>query len=345
MNEKAIIALSSLIHALYELESCAIARVVKKDMAEPLLKILSPEIKPDYECLVENELPFAEDVRSYRFPPLDKIVTVSGKVLTQHRNLPGEDLQSAMSAFVDEMDLSTFGANENDEPAEYMAMEETFSPLYHRIEQAKRWRAVHPQDPVPPIPDVLTRYSKPPEKLQKNAQSALQQLTRAADVKKVPPKAKGRKRNREMDKPLSGLDVEDLLRKEKRTKIDPENAIPEFKQALAITDSLDSVKDFMKQMTAIVEDQIRHSFGDSAYARAVEELGVMRQEMIELEEPGLYNDMLGELKRKIMAEELGGNRREMWWFVRKSRVGLIDNKASHVSNVTEEEASIFLRTA
>jgi ATP-dependent DNA helicase 2 subunit 2 len=87
--------------------------VVKKDMAEPSLKILSPEVKPDYECLVENDLPFAEDVRSYRFPPLDKIVTVSGKVVTQHRNLPSDDLQRAMSEFVDKMDLSAFGTDEN----------------------------------------------------------------------------------------------------------------------------------------------------------------------------------------------------------------------------------------
>jgi ATP-dependent DNA helicase 2 subunit 2 len=312
-------------------------------MAEPLLKILSPEVKPDYECLIENELPFAEDVRSYRFPSLDKIVTISGKILTQHRNLPSNELQRAMNTFVDKMDLSTFGADENGEPAEYMAMDETFSPLYHRIEQAKRWRAVHPKDPIPPIPEILTEYSKPPEELQNNAQSALQRLLKAADVKKVPPKAKGRKRNREMDKPLSGLNVEDLFRKEKRTKIDPENAIPEFRQALAITDSLDSVKDSMKQMAAIVEDQITHSFGDSAYGRAVEELGVMRQEMIDLEEPALYNDMLRELKRKILAEELGGNRKEMWWFVRKSKMGLIDKMASNVSNVMEEEASAFLR--
>jgi ATP-dependent DNA helicase 2 subunit 2 len=313
-------------------------------MAEPLLKILSPEVKPDYECLIENELPFAEDVRPYRFPPLHKIVTVSGKVLTKHRNLPSHDLQNAMNAFVDKMDLSTFGTDENGEPAEYMPMDETFSPLYHRIEQAKRWRAVHPKDPVPPIPEVLTKYSKQPEELQSDAQSTLEQLIKAADVKKVPPKVKGRKRNREMDKPLSGLNVEDLFKTEKRTKIDPENAIPEFKQTLAMTDSLDAVKDAMKQMSAIVEDRIRHSFGDSAYARAVEELGVMRQEMIDLEEPGLYNDMLRELKRKIMAEELGGNRKEMWWFVRKSRVGLIEKKASQVSDVTEEEANAFLRT-
>jgi ATP-dependent DNA helicase 2 subunit 2 len=222
-------------------------------------------------------------------------------------------------------------------------MDETYSPLYHRIEQAKRWRAVHPNDPVPPIPEVLIKYSKPPEDLQNNAQSTLKRLLKAADVKKVPPKVKGRKRDREMDKPLSGLNVDDLFRKEKRTKISPENPIPEFKQALAITDSLDAVKDAVKQMTAIVEDQIRHSFGDSAYERAVEELGVMRQEMIDLEEPGLYNDMLRELKRKIMAEELGGNRREMWWFVRKNRIGLIDKRTSSMSDVTEEEANAFLQ--
>jgi ATP-dependent DNA helicase 2 subunit 2 len=342
-NEKAIIALSSLIHALYELGSCAIARVVKKDMAEPSLKILSPEVKPDYECLIENDLPFAEDVRSYRFPPLDKIVTVSGKVVTQHRNLPSDDLQSAMNEFVDKMDLSTLGTDEDGEPAEYMPMDETFSPLYHRIEQAKRWRAVHPKDPVPPIPEVLIKYSNPPEDLQNNAQSSLKRLIKAANVKKVPPKVKGRKRDREMDKPLSGLNVEDLFRKEKRAKISPENPIPEFKQALAITDSLDAVKDAVRQMTAIIEDQIRHSFGDSAYERAVEELGVIRQEMIDLEEPGLYNDMLKELKRKIMTEELGGNRREMWWFIRKNRVSLIDKRTSPVSDVTEEEANTFLQ--
>ena len=198
-------------------------------------------------------------------------------------------------------------------------------------------------DPVPPIPEMLVKYSKPPESLQSNVQSTLKRLIKAADVKKVPPKVKGRKRDREVDKPLSGLNVEDLFRKEKRTKISSENAIPEFKQALAITDSLDAVEDVVKQMTAIVEYQIRHSFGDSAYDRAVEELGVMRQEMIDLEEPRLYNDMLRELKRKIMAEELGGNRREMWWFIRKNRIGLIDKRASPVSDVTEEEANTFLQ--
>lgn len=183
-NDKAILALSSLIHALFELDSCAIARVVKKEMAEPLLTLLSPSVEKEYECLIENQLPFSEDVRSYRFPPIDKIVTVSGKELIQHRNLPTDNLCKAMSDFVDKMDISQFDKNDEGEKTEYMALEDAFSPILHRIEQAKRWRAVRPTEPVPPVPEVLLKYSKQPEELQLNARSALQELIKAADVKK-----------------------------------------------------------------------------------------------------------------------------------------------------------------
>lgn len=106
-NDAASLALSSLIHALYELESYAVARLVAKENKPPMLILLAPSIEPDYECLIEVQLPFAEDVRSYRFPPLDKIITVSGKVVTEHRNLPSDNLKDAMSDYVDSMELET----------------------------------------------------------------------------------------------------------------------------------------------------------------------------------------------------------------------------------------------
>lgn len=112
-NEKAIMAVSSLVHALFELESCAVARLVPKDGKDPILVLLSPLIEADYECLVEVELPFAEDVRAYKFPPLDRIVTVSGKVIKEHRNLPSDSLKQAMGDFVDHMDLSKFGTDDD----------------------------------------------------------------------------------------------------------------------------------------------------------------------------------------------------------------------------------------
>lgn len=104
-NDKAGFALSSFIHALFELECYAVARLVTKENKPPLMVLLAPSIEPDYECLLEVQLPFNEDVRTYRFPPLDKVVTVSGKVITEHRNLPNEDLQNAMSKYVDSMEL------------------------------------------------------------------------------------------------------------------------------------------------------------------------------------------------------------------------------------------------
>lgn len=81
------------------------ARLVVKENKPPLIVLLAPSIEPDFECLHEVQIPFAEDVRTYRFPPLDKVMTVSGKTVTEHRNLPNDDLQDAMSKYVDSMEL------------------------------------------------------------------------------------------------------------------------------------------------------------------------------------------------------------------------------------------------
>ena len=63
-------------------------------------------------------------------------------------------------------------------------MTETFSPVLHRIDQAVRWRAVHPTEPVPPPYEILVRYSNPPEELVNQSKRRLEKLIAAADVKK-----------------------------------------------------------------------------------------------------------------------------------------------------------------
>lgn len=108
VNDKAILGLSALIHALHELDSHAVARLVPKPNNNPILVLLSYEINNEYECLFENQLPFHEDVRSYKFPTLDRIITVSGKTLHVHRNLPNDHLQKAMDDVVDAMNLDGF---------------------------------------------------------------------------------------------------------------------------------------------------------------------------------------------------------------------------------------------
>lgn len=68
--------------------------------------------------------------------------------------------------------------------AEYMPISDSYSPVLHRIDQAVRWRAVHPNEPIPPVYDILTKYSKPPEQLVAKAKRQLEKLVVTADVKK-----------------------------------------------------------------------------------------------------------------------------------------------------------------
>jgi ATP-dependent DNA helicase 2 subunit 2 len=226
--------------------------------------------------------------------------------------------------------------------------------LIHRINHAVKTRAIHPEKPIPETPSILLRYAQPPDDLIEKVQSKIDALTEAAEVKKgasctlgtqrlradhdvVPPKAKG-KRARDTVKPISGLDIDELLGDEKKDHIDPDNAVPEFKQALAVSQELSEIENAAKQMGVIANTFITESFGDSKYPRALECMGVLREELTNLEEPDLYNTFVRDMKKSLLSGALGGDRRDFWFKVRWSRLGLIDKKQSEVSEVTPEEA-------
>lgn len=347
LNDKAVYALSSLVRALYEVGSVAVARFVQKDMKEPELKLLSPHIDRTIECLIENDLPFAEDLRVYRFPPLDKVVTVSGRLLEEHRNLPKKDLMDSMSDFMDDMSLVETDGEEK------FAIEDVYSPLLHTLESAIKHRAVHPDEAeLQPKSDILLEPSHPPKQLLEHSRKSLRRVIAAADVKKVPPKVKGRARyrDRESDKPLSGLDIDALLRNpaegdgapQQTVHIDPQNAIPDFKRALKFVTDDNLIAEAVKKMGEVVEEKIRTSFGDNNYDLALEMLSVVRDEMFGLEMPNLYNDTVTHLKPLILDGKLGGDRREFWFKFRTQKLGLIDNEASpDTSTVTKDQAVRF----
>ncbi|KAG6251553.1 hypothetical protein E4U23_000520 [Claviceps purpurea] len=341
---KSEVALSSLIWALLELESYAVARIVTKDGKDPLLVLLVPHIEPNFECLYDVPLPFAEDVRAYRFPPLDKVMTVTGETLTKHRLLPSDELSEAMSAYVDSMDLSTYQLDDNGEPTEeYAPIDETYNPAIHRVNNAVRTRAAYPERPVPETPAALLKYASPPEDLLQKVRSKIDTLINVAEVKKVPPKAKGR-RNRETVKPLSGLDIDALLGNggDDKGKVSEDNPVPDFKHMIAAARNVTEIEDASKQLGAVVRSFITDSFGDSKYDRAMECLGAMREELLGIEEPEMYNAFIRDLKKGLLSGALGGDRRDFWFKLRWSRLGLIDNTQSEVSNVTHDEAQEFI---
>ncbi|KAL9087556.1 MAG: hypothetical protein Q9159_003572 [Coniocarpon cinnabarinum] len=347
-NDLAAMALSSLIHTLYELDTCAVARLVTKNDRPPIVVALTPWIEPDFECLVDVELPFAEDFRQHKFPPLDRIPTLSGKVITEHRNIPSEELKHAMAAYVDGMDISKADRDEDGQETEYLKLEDNFSPKVNRINQAIKHRAIHPDNPVPPPLDILTKFSHPPEHILKQTQKHLDKLIEAANVKKVPPKSMSRRNFRgkkDQEAPRSGLDVTALLGERSaanQRRISPQNAIPEFKQMMDGAEDIETVRDGVKQFGDIIRQWITQSMGDSNYGRVLEGIGLMRRECIELEEAGTFNDLMRDLKQELFEEKLGGDRRELWWQLRISKLSLIEKGAAPEGGVEEDEARQFL---
>ncbi|KAI1374544.1 ATP-dependent DNA helicase II subunit 2 [Hypoxylon crocopeplum] len=349
LNDAAALKLSSFIHSLEELESYAVARIVTKDGKDPALILLAPNIEPEFECLYDVPLPFAEDVRNYQFPPLDKVITVTGNIKTEkHRLLPGKELQDAMDDYVDAMDISTWEKDEEgNRGLEYAQVEDVFCPPLHRINQVVRHRAIYPDQPLPPVPEILLKYSNPPEDLLAKVKSKLEDLIAEAGVKKVPPKAKGRREKGHKPQPISGLDVDALLNQpqNKRKKIDPGNVIPGFKQMVEYASEESEIEDAAKQMGVIIRSLITSSLGDSGYDQAVEDMGVFRDTMVKWEMPALYNSFLTDLRSRLLSGELGGDRRELWWQMKGARatLGLIDQSISEPSSVTPEEAAEFFR--
>lgn len=337
-DEKSELAMSSLVWALMELESYAIARIVAKDGKDPQLLLLAPHIEPGLECLYDIPLPFAEDLRTYQFPPLDKVVTVTGQTLTEHRLLPTDELNKAMSDYVDAMDLSNFGTDEDGNSAEFATIDESYNPTIHRTNYAIKQRAVHPDKALSEVPQILLQYTNPPESLIKKVQSHIDTLIQVAEIKKVPPKAKGR-RQREAIKPLSGLDVDALLGGDSQPTVSAENPIPDFKRALGTACEMDEIQSAAKQMGDIITKLVTDSFADSKYSQAIECMGVMREELINMEEPTLYDTFVSGLKKQLLSGALGGDRRDFWFKLRLAKLGLIEQSQSEVSKVTSEEAS------
>lgn len=155
----------------------------------------------------------------------------------------------------------------------------------------------------------------------------------------MPPKQKGRRFNRETIKPLSGLDVDSLLDRDHRQKISAENSIPDFKQIVSSATSDANIQDAAKQMSKIISQFVKDSTGDSGYSRALENMKVLRSELLSLEMPDIYNDFIREFKRRLLGAELGGDRREFFLRVRGEKLGLIDNKALNFCDVSEEDAA------
>ncbi|KAK9459428.1 SPOC like C-terminal domain-containing protein [Lipomyces oligophaga] len=202
-SEEAQIALSSFIRAMREQGLAAIARYVSKVDNPPVMVLLFPDpeiLDTERDILLEVEVPFAEDVRSYKFPSLSLIKTTHGKILTQHHHLPTTDMVANMRAFVNAMDISSLTESglPSDQPnngREFAAPGQLFDPINAAINRAIIQRGLNPDSSIDNVISVepgkeyslapLLRQTRPPKKLVDLASDLADHLVDSLNVQKV----------------------------------------------------------------------------------------------------------------------------------------------------------------
>ena len=60
------------------------------------------------------QVPFAEDLRRWTFPSLDRLITGKGEVVTTHPYIPTDTQLDAMEDFVDALDLMEAGEKDEE---------------------------------------------------------------------------------------------------------------------------------------------------------------------------------------------------------------------------------------
>lgn len=160
-----------------------------------------------------------------------------------------------------------------------------------------------------------------------------------------------RRDRRDAVKPISDIDVEDLLASARASRashqlVDPANPIPSFKQSLDDTTEPNGQTKAAAQMGKIIEKRIMQcgdggDLGRMAHERVLEEMRVLREQMLDLDYAAWWNEWVSGLKERLLLKgELAGLRTELWGRISSERLGLVEGNRTHV---TDEEVERFLR--
>ncbi|KAG8520987.1 X-ray repair cross-complementing protein 5, partial [Galemys pyrenaicus] len=164
-DQAAAVALSSLIHALDELDMVAVVRYAYDRRANPQVGVAFPYIKETYECLVYVQLPFMEDLRQYMFSSLKN----------NKKYTPTEAQLSAVDALIDSMSLVKKD-EEEDTIEDLFPTTKIPNPQFQRLFQCLLHRALHPQEPLPPIQQHILNMLDPPVEVTAKCQIPLSKI-------------------------------------------------------------------------------------------------------------------------------------------------------------------------
>lgn len=351
-DKAAVVALSAIIHALYETNMVAIVRRVYAGNGAVKLGCLIPQIKIKCEYLVYLELPFVEDLRQFTFGSL--ALDDSSAAVVNKKFIPTEEQLSLIDELIDTMDLSSAGKAE-DEKIEALKPKLTFNPHLQRLFQCLQHRAMNPDEDLPELSPAIAASLNPPSDVAEKTKAVTEKMKAVFKLEPVAkkevatgdnifrdtaegePAAKKPKLTTESD--LSG-GLPELL-KPKVTEVGSTNPVEDFVALIAQKDE-DKFNSAHRMMQDMIVKLVVDSFGTQFYPKAMDCLKSLRSESIKNGEPTMFNDFLLKLKDQLSKE----NRTNFWQeFIVQEKLSLITKVECEESKSTQEEADQLLCAA
>ncbi|XP_060049928.1 X-ray repair cross-complementing protein 5 [Erinaceus europaeus] len=337
-DEAAAVALSSLIHALDQLDMVAIIRYLYDKRSNPQVGVTFPYIKDTYECLVYVQLPFMEDLRQYTFSSLK-----NNKKFT-----PTEAQLNAVDALIDSMNLVKCN-KEEDTIEDLFPTTKIPNPQFQRLFQCLLHRALRPREPLPPIQQHLLEMLDPPTEVTAKCQVPLSKiktlfpLTEAIKKKDLLTAQDVFQDNREEGPACKEYKMEEgethfllsSLAEGSITKVGSVNPVENFRVLLRQKNA--SFEEVSFQLVNHIE-QFLDTNETPYFMKSMDCIKAFREEAIKFSEEHRFNSFLKALQEKVEVKKLN----HFWEIVVQDQITLISKDEASGSTVTAEEAKKFL---
>uniref|UniRef100_A0A452V313 X-ray repair cross-complementing protein 5 n=1 Tax=Ursus maritimus TaxID=29073 RepID=A0A452V313_URSMA len=335
-SQAAAVALSSLIHALDELAMVAVVRYAYDRRANPQVGMAFPYIKDAYECLIYVQLPFMEDLRQYMFSSLKN----------NKKYIPTEAQLSAVDALIDSMSLIKKDEKE-DTIEDLFPTSKIPNPQFQRLFQCLLHRALHPQEPLPPIQQHILNMLDPPTEVTAKCQIPLSKIKTAFPLTEaIRKKDQVTAQNIFQDNHEEGPTSKKLKTEEREACFSISSLAEGSVTSVGSVNPADRV--LVRQKKASFEEASRQlincieQFLDTNetpyFMKSMDCITVFRKEAIQFSEEQRFNDFLKALREKVEMKQLN----HFWEIVVQDGITLITKDEAPGSSVTAEEAKKFL---
>nr|XP_018913257.1 PREDICTED: X-ray repair cross-complementing protein 5-like [Bemisia tabaci] len=311
-----------------------VRRVYNRNNA-PAIGTLYPEVVDGKKVLTFIELPFAGDVITLKFPSLS------------HVN-PTSEQKNAINKLIDTLDLS----NPDDPDDELFHPEKTYDPdrqlMYHKFAQ----QILYPEDSSQSeLPDHIEKLTSLPNELKEKAEPVIEDIKQVFPLVEIERKQwkKGRAINGKVDDEPDDGEVNDDGPSGAQTA----GISSIFKPTVVQVTAIHPVKDFetliqrgedhtevCNQLKKVILNLAKSIKEKEDLLKVIAALKTLRKSCLG-ENPALYNSWLREFKTLVQERDL----KSVWEKIEEEKLGLISNKETANSDISEEDSFNFLQLA